>query len=69
MFPCDDVGSETRLSRRPPSFTMHPSALGVFARLVPALVFKTSERSRERLLVGSIPIRSRHTSSACSEAS
>jgi len=32
---------------------------GAFRWLVPRTIFKIAERSRERLLVGSIPIRSR----------
>ncbi len=38
--------------------------LGAFGRLVPPLVFKTSEGSGDRPLVGSIPIRSRHPTHA-----
>jgi hypothetical protein len=45
--------------RRVASGCGHGWFWGVFARLVPAAVFKTVECSRERTLVGSIPIRSR----------
>jgi len=36
--------------------------MGVFARLVPAPVFKTGEGFGNRLLVGSIPMHSRQSS-------
>ena len=48
---------------RPPVRSLErtkPNFSGVCVRLVPAPVFKTGEGSRERLLVGSIPMRSRH---------